>query len=317
MLTKSQAAAARKLQTRHLTMREIAGRLGLVYGDVVLALYGGVTADSEAAAAHPTPDAQEDPAVAEAARSAEVSASPSPETATKQRVNVPPQHEAIPSAAAVGDGQATVHNAGVTAGETAPSSRAGADADPAASGWTESHTRQLVEMWQEGHSCSQIAAAIGGGLSRNAVIGKIHRMKLNAGRAVRSPMPRAPKPPRQRAPRQSRKPKVAKPRSAYAPAGPDDAGANDVVLKSAAWKPLPGTVPVALVDLQKGQCKWPIGDPRERDFGFCGCEAVPAKPYCPAHGRLSVATLAPAVPKVRTPAAGFSEMHVHRAVVNG
>ena len=154
--------------------------------------------------------------------------------------------------------------------------------DAAGIGWTDERVELLAKLWGEGLSASQIAAALGGGVTRNAVIGKVHRLGLS-GRAkpgqaasqrptkvrTSSPAVAAPSP---TPPRRSE----AEPR----PNGPtlevwsDPAGAD-------------GGERVALADLRDSMCRWPIGDPTSADFGFCGGRSVTGLPYCAHHCRIA------------------------------
>ncbi len=160
--------------------------------------------------------------------------------------------------------------------------------------WTDERVELLRKLWSEGLSASQIAAQLGG-VSRNAVIGKVHRLKLSSrGRA-------APAQTRQkRAPKPAGAPKSA-PRASSAPArhAPQTIGATalkveyDVdAMPITERKPQQDVVvPIArrlkLVDLSERTCKWPIGDPLDEEFHFCGHESGESGPYCQYHARLA------------------------------
>ena len=157
--------------------------------------------------------------------------------------------------------------------------------------WTDERVEQLRLHWVEGKSASQIATLLGHGLSRNAVIGKVHRLGL-AGRA-KSPSPasshpRQPRPApsihRSAAPR----PSAALPRIgrgsaalAIAPQALADAVAQD--FESVV---VPMSLRVTIVELREAMCRWPLGDPASPDFRYCGSHAA-AGPYCPHHGALA------------------------------
>jgi GcrA cell cycle regulator len=151
--------------------------------------------------------------------------------------------------------------------------------------WTDERIGTLKRMWAEGQSASQIAKELGG-VTRNAVIGKVHRLGL-AGRTTPSrPVKR---PPRLAQP----KPKQEAPVIAAAPA-PAPILAKPVV------KPQPAPVmtkplnPVALADgghasiltLRDTMCKWPIGDPADPKFAFCGRKSD-CGPYCAEHAKVA------------------------------
>ncbi|AYG94451.1 GcrA cell cycle regulator [Brevundimonas naejangsanensis] len=151
-------------------------------------------------------------------------------------------------------------------------------------GWTEDRVGALKKLWLEGQSASQIAKALGGGVTRNAVIGKVHRLGLS-GRAAPSQPARTTFRP-------------ARPRAA-APAAPVQAPSAPRRLEAAAPRPvvaapapqapspapeLPGTATV--LTLGAHMCKWPIGDPSTRDFSFCGRRASEGV-YCVEHARVA------------------------------
>jgi GcrA cell cycle regulator len=144
-------------------------------------------------------------------------------------------------------------------------------------GWTDERVESLKKLWLDGLSASQIAKQLGG-VTRNAVIGKVHRLGLS-GRATPSQPPRPVFKP-------SRAPRVA---AAPAPAP-----------RPAAVEPEPGPPPalpvIAAVDsagsatvltLGAHMCKWPIGDPATDDFGFCGRRSDREGPYCGEHARVA------------------------------
>lgn len=157
--------------------------------------------------------------------------------------------------------------------------------------WTDERVEQLRLHWTEGKSASQIAALLGHGLTRNAVIGKVHRLGL-AGRA-KSPSaaisrPRQPRPApsihRSAAPRPSAAvPRIARGAAAFAiaPQALADADAQD--FESVV---VPMSLRVTIVELREAMCRWPLGDPASPEFRYCGSHAA-AGPYCPHHGALA------------------------------
>lgn len=160
----------------------------------------------------------------------------------------------------------------------------------AVSGWTDERVELLGKLWSEGLSASQIATALGGGVTRNAVIGKVHRLGLS-GRTKGSPppAPRAPKP------RPPSAPGPVLDAAPSAPEAPEPAAASVVVLAPAVAAPaLPAAEPaiplserVSLMELRETMCRWPIGDPTTSEFGFCGGRTVTGLPYCAAHCRIA------------------------------
>ena len=140
-------------------------------------------------------------------------------------------------------------------------------------GWTGTRTERLKQLWAEGHSASEIAALLGW-VTRNAVIGKVHRLGL-AGRKTTS--------------RQSVR-RTSPRRHGSGRAGLREAPARFVRPAS----PLPPAPPppvaalmLPLRQLRADQCRWPIGDPKEACFGFCGCQKAPGAPYCGHHAAIA------------------------------
>lgn len=187
--------------------------------------------------------------------------------------------------------------------------------------WTDERVETLKKMWSEGQSASQIAKELGG-VTRNAVIGKVHRLGLSnraggAAEPVAAPEPKPvkveakvepkaePKPaPAAAAPRAEPKPVAAKApvpeprtesatppasnRRAIIPAGqplPPQPSANEISPEALASvrEVEKKAMKISLMDLTERTCKWPIGDPATEHFWFCGLTAQSGKPYCEAH----------------------------------
>ncbi|WP_439478668.1 cell cycle sigma 70 cofactor GcrA [Brevundimonas sp.] len=145
-------------------------------------------------------------------------------------------------------------------------------------GWTEDRVGALKKLWLEGQSASQIAKQLGGGVTRNAVIGKVHRLGLS-GRAAPSQPARATFRPA--------RPRPAQP--TQAPSAPRRIEAVQPRVAAAASVPapmpdLPGTATV--MTLGAHMCKWPIGDPSSTEFSFCGRRASEGV-YCIEHARVA------------------------------
>jgi GcrA cell cycle regulator len=158
--------------------------------------------------------------------------------------------------------------------------------------WTEDRVELLKKLWADGLSASQIAARLGHGVTRNAVIGKVHRLNLS-GRVTQ---PRAAAP---RAPRKTREPSHPG-RTTGMPSMPSTGNAALKSFRHVEPAPrqisIPEPAPLRLVDLPKDgritilhlsdkTCKWPIGDPGHEDFCFCGHKPRDGSPYCEYHAR--------------------------------
>ena len=143
-------------------------------------------------------------------------------------------------------------------------------------GWTDERVELLKKLWQDGLSASQIAKQLGG-VTRNAVIGKVHRLGLS-GRATPSRPQRtvfkAPRPARQITAAPSAPRRLAEPVSAH----PAPAPVRYI-------DETPGTATV--LTLGAHMCKWPIGDPALETFTFCGRRTGGEGPYCGEHARVA------------------------------
>ena len=170
-------------------------------------------------------------------------------------------------------------------------------------GWTDERVETLKKLWMEGLSASQIAGELGEGVTRNAVIGKVHRLKLSARAKPTNSTPRA-RPAARPAPR-----RVASPSAGIGASGvaavnkmratmsrPQSIGATALAM-SPEVEHQPYVAPVvaelfipedkrlSLLQLTESTCKWPIGDPLNKDFYFCGSHSLDSGPYCEFHSR--------------------------------
>ncbi len=151
-------------------------------------------------------------------------------------------------------------------------------------GWTDERVEMLKKLWLDGLSASQIAKQLGG-VTRNAVIGKVHRLGLS-GRATPS-QPARPtfKPARPARPVVAAQPAAAARRPAVA-AAPAPVEADQVpAIRPANFVEAPGTATV--LTLGAHMCKWPIGDPSTDSFTFCGRRSGGEGPYCNEHARVA------------------------------
>jgi len=152
--------------------------------------------------------------------------------------------------------------------------------------WTTERVDQLRHFITAGLTCSQIAAEIG--VTRNAVIGKIHRLGLSPGRPRgRQPAALAQRMGATRAapalPRPPRSPIAQLLRAMTKPAG-----ANVVRFPGATETPAVESMKrCSLLELDVSGCRWPLSDPGKADFGFCGNESVAGVSYCAGHARLA------------------------------
>ena len=142
--------------------------------------------------------------------------------------------------------------------------------------WTDERIATLRKMWLEGMSASQVARQLGG-VSRNAVIGKVHRMGLAGRSAPSRPRSLGGRPPGRSTTRtpETTTPKLA-PVRAVAPA-PVAAPAPPAPIL---FEARPSAT---ILTLGEHACRWPIGDPDVAGFGFCGARRTGHASYCEAH----------------------------------
>ncbi|MBN9036194.1 MAG: GcrA family cell cycle regulator [Rhizobiales bacterium] len=154
--------------------------------------------------------------------------------------------------------------------------------------WTDERVELLRKLWSEGLSASQIAAQLGG-VSRNAVIGKVHRLKLSGrGRATAS-APRAKKAsagPAKTATRPTRTITASIGATALQVQFDAEPVARQV-LRPVQDVVVPISRRLELTQLTERTCKWPNGDPLAEDFNFCGNDVGESGPYCGYHSRLA------------------------------
>jgi len=141
--------------------------------------------------------------------------------------------------------------------------------------WTPERLEQLRNFAGNGLSSSQIAAEIG--VTRNAVIGKLHRLGLAPGRPAAGGPART-CPPRARRPRHSPQREFLRLMFAQVPS---------IASGSVAVSAVESAQPCSLFDLARDKCRWPVGNPDAADFAFCGNEAAAGFPYCAGHARLA------------------------------
>lgn len=128
--------------------------------------------------------------------------------------------------------------------------------------WTPEKVSELKKMWAANKTATEISRMFGG-VSRSAILGKIHRMKL---------------PPR---------PLVQKPRSKTPRASNDQLCAPRVPVDRGDAARAFGEKPCSLMDLKAHQCRWPVGDPKSPDFVFCTADSVHHSNYCDRHAALA------------------------------
>jgi len=161
--------------------------------------------------------------------------------------------------------------------------------------WTDERVERLKKLWADGLSASQIAAQLGG-VSRNAVIGKVHRLNLpgrakSGGQAsVRTKRttaaPRAPNYAGRTATQATRTVGISS-GGAQLKQDLNLVAAEDIDTRPVEDVVVPISRRLTLVELSERTCKWPVGDPLQDDFHFCGNDSNEASPYCGYHAKLA------------------------------
>jgi len=175
--------------------------------------------------------------------------------------------------------------------------------------WTDERVELLRKLWNQGLSASQIAAELNHGITRNAVIGKVHRLGLS-GRAKTPSAPssrprkvtRAPSHPLTHS---SGRTSAAGSYSSVSAGGGGGRGAvrGNLALAASAETMLspvidydvqpfeevvvPMSERITIMELRETTCRWPFGDPASIDFRFCGGNSPVGTPYCAFHSRIA------------------------------
>jgi GcrA cell cycle regulator len=157
--------------------------------------------------------------------------------------------------------------------------------------WTDERVELLRKMWLDGKSASQISTELANGITRNAVIGKVHRLGLSGRvktQSASTPRPRPAKPPQQ----QQHRPMMQR-----SSPGPMTRGANALAYAPRAEAPpvlrpieevvIPISERVTIMELKEAVCRWPLGDPASPEFRYCGAKSPIGASYCSYHSRIA------------------------------
>ncbi len=137
--------------------------------------------------------------------------------------------------------------------------------------WTDERVNLLKELWGEGKTAAEIAKLLGG-VTRNAVIGKAHRLKLS-GRV--SPI------------QQNTRPETVESRARETVRQAKAAVTRDVSIRAVTPETFIEGKRIKLVELRERHCRWPMGDPKDESFCFCGHDSMVGLPYCEHHAKVA------------------------------
>ncbi len=150
--------------------------------------------------------------------------------------------------------------------------------------WTDERVEILKKLWAEGLSASQIASELGG-VTRNAVIGKVHRLGLSGRGKTSAASPRTRQARTQTPSTKPVNPGTATIGNAALKLSPETQIQKAPQTRSSSFKELviPFGERANIMDLTEHTCRWPIGDPTSKDFHFCGKKTEEGIPYCTYH----------------------------------
>lgn len=154
--------------------------------------------------------------------------------------------------------------------------------------WNDERVELLKKLWTDGLSASQIASELGS-VTRNAVIGKVHRLGLS-GRAKAAPVAARPRKTREEATEpQARTPQrpVTQGNTALAPALETFVAPAPAPAPAPAGNVVPMGQRCSIMNLTESTCRWPMGEPGTEGFYFCGARSNPGMPYCSHHARIA------------------------------
>lgn len=167
--------------------------------------------------------------------------------------------------------------------------------------WTEERVALLRKLWLEKRSAAEIAAELGG-TTRNAVIGKAYREGLSQKKsdiAAKNSAPQSGKPAKQAKPKVFTKPVQSELKNSQTETFEDTTDLDNfpeparvkvedpASIIESARRSEAASPRLSLMELTENTCKWPIGDPAQDEFWFCGHPSEPGKPYCEPHNKIA------------------------------
>ncbi len=151
--------------------------------------------------------------------------------------------------------------------------------------WNEETIARLRQFWQDGHSTAEIGRRMG--ITKNAVVGKAHRLMLAPRPSpIRRDLPEG-YVSRRSATRRATGPTLPAPNLPSMTPAPPVAAAGNIVARPPRAPVQLRAVPLPRAGARVTTCCWPIGDPGTASFRFCDDGALTGKPYCAQHAALA------------------------------
>lgn len=142
-------------------------------------------------------------------------------------------------------------------------------------GWTDESVEQLRKMWSEGLTANEIAKKLG--VTKNAIVGKVHRLCLTA----------RPSPIKSKDNVEENEPAQTQTEIVFEETIEEEIVVQEVETPTVATPKACKGSNIKLVDLDSHTCRWPIGDPRDDDFCFCGKKVRSGQTYCDEHSAVA------------------------------
>jgi len=149
--------------------------------------------------------------------------------------------------------------------------------------WTDKMVEDLCLMWKQGLTTGEIGKRLG--VSKNSIVGKVHRLQLDARPSPIKKKNEAEDSPVAPTVSEEKTETVevvapVKPEKAAAPVKVSGKSNNAAVLS-------PNTANIKLTDLDNHTCRWPLGDPKDENFHFCGKKVRVGQTYCEEHSAIA------------------------------
>ena len=151
--------------------------------------------------------------------------------------------------------------------------------------WTEQMVDDLRAMWKEGLTTAEIGKRLG--VSKNSIVGKVHRLGLSGRPSPIKKKEEVENPVVEAKPLPTKKAEKVKSEPVPASKKVEEPKEEKIEIKVAKQPETPRKEHVSLVDLDNHTCRWPIGDPKDENFHFCGKKVKIGQTYCEEHANIA------------------------------